>query len=94
MLNFLFYNPLEKKLSEYIKLSNDISIKKLKDRYSIKPPYKIKYDFTSLSDYENIMKKNNFYENEVNNTNNSLIFVSIIETIVIFSISFVIYKNI
>jgi hypothetical protein len=101
MLSFPFYNPVEKKLSDYIKLSNDISIKKLKERYSIKPPYKIKYDFTSLSDYENTKTDNNFNENIIiikkkvnDDLDNNLIFISLVESMILFSITYVIYIKI
>jgi hypothetical protein len=101
MLSFLFHNPVKKNLSDYIKLSNDISINKLKVRYSIKTPYKINYDFTSLSDYENTTKENNISENkiiikkeDIDNLDNDLIFISLIESIIVFSITFVIYRKI
>ena len=101
MLSFLFHNPVKKNLSDYIKLSNDISINKLKERYSIKTLYKINYDFTSLSDYENTTKENNISENKIiikkkvnDNLDNNLIFISLIESIIVFSITFVIYRKI
>jgi len=98
MLSFPFYNPLEKNLSDYIKLSNDISMNKLKERYSKKPPYKIKHDFTSLSDYENTTKENNFNENILiikkkgsDDVDKNSIFRSLVESMIFVSITFVIY---
>jgi hypothetical protein len=82
MLSFSFNNPIEKKIRDYIKLSNDISIIKFKERHCAKPPYKINYDSTFLNDSN---KKNN---------NVNVTVVSFIETIIILSVSFIIYKNI
>ena len=102
MFNFLFYKPVEKNLSDYINLSNNISINKFKERYSVKPIYKINYDLTSLSDYENTVKKTNFNDENkivikkdyVNNIDNNLTCIYFIKTIIIFSITFVIYIKI
>ena len=101
MFNFLFYKPVEKNLSDYINLSNNISINKFKERYSVKPIYKINYDLTSLSDYENTTKENNISENKIiikkehiDNLDDNLIFISLIKSIIVFSITFVIYRKI
>jgi hypothetical protein len=96
MFNFLFYKPVEKNLSDYIKLSNNIAINKFKERTSVKPIYKINYDLTSLSDYENTAKKTNFNnENKiVKNIDNNLTCIYFIKTIIVFSITFVIYIKI
>ena len=56
MLNFPFYNPMKKSLNDYIKLSNTISMNKIKERYSkinSKEHAKIEYniDFCDLSDF-------------------------------------------
>ena len=97
MLSFPFNNPVKKNISDYVKLSNDISIQKLKKRHSEKLPYKINYDLT-LSDYENTNKNKGFNGNLDSIVNNNLdincILVSLVETLVVFSITFVIYKNI
>ena len=96
MFNFLFYKPVEKNLSDYIKLSNNIAINKFKERTSVKPIYKINYDLTSLSDYENTAKKTNFNnENKIiKNIDNNLTCIYFIKTIIVFSITFVIYIKI
>lgn len=101
MLSFPFYNPVEKKLSNYIKLSNEISISKFKERYSVKPPYKINYKLT-LSDYENSIKNSKFNENEnkiiirnehTDNLNTNLLLINFAKALLAISITFVIYKN-
>ena len=95
MLGFPFHNPVKKIISDYIKLSNDISMQKLKDRYSVKSPYKIKYDLT-LSNCKNTNKNSNFNENVENVVTKYLdanVIVSLVETIVLFAITFVIYKK-
>jgi len=102
MFNFSFYNPINKNLRDYIKLSNNLSINKIKERNSLKPIYKINYDFTSLSDCETTLNKTNYNENQIviktelfdNNINNKFKFIYFIKTIIVFSISFVIYKKI
>ena len=95
MLGFPFHNPVKKNISDYIKLSNDISMQKLKDRYSVKSPYKINYDLT-LSNCKNTNKNSNFNENVENVVTKYLdanVIVSLVETIVLFAITFVIYKK-
>jgi hypothetical protein len=102
MFNFLFYKPVEKNLSDYIKLSNNTAINKFKEKTSVKPIYKINYDLTSLSDYENTAKKTNFNDENkivikkenVKNIDNNLTCVYFIKTIIVFSITFVIYIKI
>jgi len=96
MFNYLFYKPVEKNLSNYIKLSNNIAINKFKERTSVKPIYKINYDLTSLSDYENTAKKTNFNDENkiVKNIDNNLTCIYFIKTIIVFSITFVIYIKI
>jgi len=96
MFNFLFYKPVEKNFSDYIKLSNNIAINKFKERTSVKPIYKINYDLTSLSDYENTAKKTNFNDENkiIKNIDNNLTCIYFIKTIIIFSITFVIYIKI
>jgi hypothetical protein len=56
MINFPFYNPVKKSISEYIKISNIISCNEMKERYnnnSKKNPFNVKYDvnFCDLSDF-------------------------------------------
>jgi hypothetical protein len=99
MLRFTFYNPVEKNLSNYIKLSNENSISKFKERYSLKPPYKINYKLT-LSDYENTIKNSKFNENKIviakdnyHNVNTNFLLVTLAKTLLAISITFVIYKN-
>ena len=96
MFNFLFYKPVEKNFSDYIKLSNNIAINKFKERNSVKPIYKINYDLTSLSDYENTAKKTNFNDENkiIKNIDNNLTCIYFIKTIIVFSITFVIYIKI
>jgi hypothetical protein len=99
MINFPFYNPIKKTLSDYIKLSNDISMNKMKERYknhSLKNDCILK-NFSS--NYENDCRDDD--NNDDNNHDKNFlvenkilkVFVlSFIGTGCIFSLSFVFYK--
>ena len=69
MLNFPFYNPMKKSLNDYIKLSNTISMNKMKERYSkikSKEHAKIQYNINccDLSDFSDFSTISTNYESD------------------------------
>jgi hypothetical protein len=77
MLNFKFYNTINKNLNDYIKKSNEVSFNKIKQKYTKNNEYQItnndyEFDFCNLSECSDDTERNEnqdcfFCKNKIKN---------------------------